>query len=647
MRTISWYFLFILLPVAAKAQSLDSLRSIAADMAEDTHRVKAYRELFLALYNEDKTDELLVVAEKGIALSRKLNFARGVDWFIFYKATALDILGRGRESIPLFEEGVLLAKKQNNKQALADYHINLGTAHHNLGSLDKALQNFLTAHDIYKQLNQPEDLSKVLNNIGIVYRTQGKYERAEEIYKTSLTLKQQLKDTLGLAATYQNLAVLYSTTYRQTEAIFNLKRALSIYEKLGRIDDVAGCHSILGQIYYDSGNLPGAKTELLAAVRAYANTVNVEYGPSTYQLLGAIAWVEKDYPKAENYLRQGLRMAQQFDQQDRIFEILKVLSKTEYALGKPADAYRSLSEAFAIRDTVVEQKRLALMEEMQTKFDVEKKDSDLKINQLNLIQRTLERNWLFVGAVLLFLLTLAIFFGLRSRIKANKKIAAQKSALQQQQILQLEQEGKLTALSAMLEGQEQERSRIANDLHDGLGGLLTSVKLHFNTLDQATSEGVLFSKTNRLIDDACEEVRRISHNMMPRALALSGLQGALEDLARDLQKQGVLCDLEIIELDEPFDNVKSAMLYRIIQELANNTVKHAQADHLLLQLIHRDNTLTILAEDNGRGFDVQKALTQKGLGLSSINSRVRYLQGHIEWDSVPGSGTTVSIVLPV
>ncbi len=316
-------------------------------------------------------------------------------------------------------------------------------------------------------------------------------------------------------------------------------------------------------------------------------------------------------------------------------------------MGKPADAYRSLSEAFAIRDTVVEQKRLALMEEMQTKFDVEKKDSDLKINQLNLIQRTLERNWLFVGAVLLFLLTLAIFFGLRSRIKANKKIAAQKSALQQQQILQLEQEGKLTALSAMLEGQEQERSRIANDLHDGLGGLLTSVKLHFNTLDQATSEGVLFSKTNRLIDDACEEVRRISHNMMPRALALSGLQGALEDLARDLQKQGVLCDLEIIELDEPFDNVKSAMLYRIIQELANNTVKHAQADHLLLQLIHRDNTLTILAEDNGRGFDVQKALTQKGLGLSSINSRVRYLQGHIEWDSVPGSGTTVSIVLPV
>ncbi|MBC7774408.1 MAG: tetratricopeptide repeat protein [Phycisphaerae bacterium] len=640
--------LLLLLSTAAHSQSIDSLQNAVAAMPDDTNRVMAYRLLFRALYAEDRTGELLDVAEKGLVLSRKLNYAKGLSLFIFYKASALDILGRGQESIPLFEEGLLTAKKQGDEQAAADYHINLGTAHHSLGHLDKSLQNFLAAYEIYKRTGHSESLSKVLNNIGIVYRTQGKYERAEEIYKESLTLKQQLKDTLGTAATYQNLAALYSTTARKEEAILNAKKALAIYENLHRPDDVAGCHSLLGQVFYNVGNLPEAKAELQKAVAGYAETPNVEYGPSTYQLLGTIAANEEDFPTAEKYLRKGLEMARQFGQGERIFEILKELSKVEHALGKDANAYASLQEAAILRDSAVEKNRLSLMEEMQTKFDVAQKDSDLKINQLDLKQRTLERNWLIAGAGLLGLLSFAIFFGLRSRIRANKKIAAQESALQRQQIVQLEQENKLAALSAMIEGQEKERSRIAADLHDGLGGLLTSVKSHFNSLPKPSIEQDLFAKTNCLIDDACVEVRRISHNMMPRALALSGLPGALEDLAQDLEKQGVRCDLEILGLDNAsLDPTQSITIYRIIQELTNNVVKHAQADHLLLQLIRRDGTLVLIAEDNGKGFDVQQALTKKGLGLSSIASRVKFLQGSIEWDSVPGEGTVVSITLPM
>lgn len=615
-------------------------------MPDDTNRVMAYRLLFRALYAADQTEGLLETAEKGLVLSRKLTFAKGLSLFIFYKASALDILGRGEEAIPLFEEGLQMAKEKGDQQAAADYHINLGSAHHSLGNLDRSLQNFLAAYDIYKTTGHTESLSKVLNNIGIVYRTQGKYERAEAIYKESLSIKEQLQDTLGMAAAYQNLAALYSTVNRHEEAIFNARKALSIYGKMDRPHDIAGCHSLLGQVFYNFGNFKEAKSELQKAIVGYGAEPNVEYSPSTYQLLGTIASKEKDYPSAEKYLSTGIQLARQFGQRERVFEILKERAKVENAMGKHAAAYLSLQEAFLLRDSVVEKSRLELMEEMQTKFDVAQKDSELKINQLDLHQRTTERNWLIAGAGLLGLLSLAIFFGLRSRIRANKKIASQESALQKQQMVQLEQAGKLNALSAMIEGQEKERSRIAADLHDGLGGLLTSVKSHFNSLREPASEKGLFDKTNRLIDNACGEVRRISHNMMPRALALSGLPGALEDLAQDLGKQGVRCDLEIIGLDhDPLDATQSVTIYRIIQELTNNVVKHAQADHLLLQLIRRDDTLTIIAEDNGKGFDVQQALTQKGLGLSSIESRVKFLQGTIDWDSVPGEGTMVSITM--
>ncbi|MFN0175916.1 MAG: tetratricopeptide repeat protein [Saprospiraceae bacterium] len=644
MRII--FFFLIFQSVSSYSQSIDSLQKVIASLPEDTNRVMAYRLLFRALYAEDRTGELLEVADKGLVLSRKLDFAKGLSLFIFYKASALDILGRGQEAIPLFEEGLLTAKITGDEQAAADYHMNLGTSYQLLGSMDKSLQNFLAAYDIYKPTGKSENLSKVLNNIGIVYRTEGKYERAEEIYKESLTIKQQLKDSLGMAATYQNIASLYSITKRQTEATTYLRKAISIYENLKRPADVAGSHGVLGQIFYDFGNLSEAKAELQKAVAGYEEKANVDYAPTTYQLLGTIANAEKDYPTAEKYLKQGLQMAKQFSQQDRVLAILKELSKSESKLGKHAAAYNSLQEAFMIRDSLVEKNRLVLMEEMQAKFDVAQMDSELKINQLDLNQRTLERNWLIGGAVLLGLLSLAIFFGLRSRIRANKKIAAQESVLQQQKIVQLEQESKLTALSAMIEGQEKERSRIAADLHDGLGGLLTSVKSHFNSLPKPATDQDLFRKTNHLIDDACVEVRRISHNMMPRALALSGLPGALEDLAQDLDKQGIRCQLEMIGLEEKTLNpTQSVNIYRIIQELTNNVVKHAQADHLLLQLIRRDNTLTIIAEDNGQGFDVQKAMTQKGLGLSSIESRVKFLQGTIEWDAVPGEGTVVSIQL--
>jgi signal transduction histidine kinase len=284
---------------------------------------------------------------------------------------------------------------------------------------------------------------------------------------------------------------------------------------------------------------------------------------------------------------------------------------------------------------------------MQAKFDVAQKDNELKINQLSLKQRTLERNWLLGGGALLALLSLTVIAGLRSRMRAGKKIAAQERALQEQKLRQLEQENQLTALSAMLEGQEKERSRIANDLHDGLGGLLTSVKAHFNSLPQPAGQEALFDKTNRLIDDACGDVRRIAHNMMPRALAVGGLNDALEDLAEGLKKQGLACTLETAGLDQPLPDSTAVMVYRIVQELAGNALKHAGAKHVLLQVLRHNDQLTVLVEDDGKGFDVPKALRQKGLGLSSIDSRVRFLNGSIDWDAAPGKGASVTVHLPL
>jgi signal transduction histidine kinase len=135
--------------------------------------------------------------------------------------------------------------------------------------------------------------------------------------------------------------------------------------------------------------------------------------------------------------------------------------------------------------------------------------------------------------------------------------------------------------------------------------------------------------------------------MMPRALGVSGLHGALEDLVNDLGKQGLQCRLEMISMSAPLPPAMEMMLYRILQELCSNVVKHARASELLIQLLRDDQELTVIVEDNGRGFELDQARNKNGIGLSSIQSRVEYLNGVISWDSVPGQGTTVSIHLPV
>ena len=233
-------FLLCIAVTPARSQNIDSLRRVIATAPADTQLVMTYRQLYRALYAADQTAELLDIAGKGLALSRRLGFDRGTDLFIFYKASALDIAGRGREAIPLFEEGLQFARSRHNRKGEADYHVNLGTAFHGLGDLDKALEHFLAAHDLYQQLDLPENLSKTLNNIGIIYRTQGKYERAGDIYRQSLQLKEKLGDTLGMAASYQNLSALYTLRQQTETAIEYQQKARDFYEKLGRTEDVAG-----------------------------------------------------------------------------------------------------------------------------------------------------------------------------------------------------------------------------------------------------------------------------------------------------------------------------------------------------------------------------------------------------------------------
>lgn len=641
------YLLLISLPYCLLAQNTDSLERALLQMPNDTGRVMRTYDLYKQYYLADKPEKMLETVEKGLKLSQDIRFEKGIGLFLTCKASTFDLMGKSKEALPIFQEGLAILQQIGENGLAANCYINTGATYYSLGEFDKALEHFLQAYTLYKGLNDQKKLSKVLNNIGIIYRNQGNHARAEAIYKESLSIKQGLKDTLGMAASFQNLAAVLSTSDRETEMIEYLQKALDIYEKKGLLNDAAGCYVLLGQIYFNLNRFDESKKALIKAKAQYDRYPSPQNGSNVYRILGTLAQEEGNMVLAEQYLLTGVQLARKFNHLDKLSDLLNELSKVSQQLGKGSAAYEALREAYTIQDSITQQSRLELMAEMQTKFDVSQKDNELKINSLSLKQRTLERNWFVGGAAVLGLLALLIFLGLRQRIRSNKKMAAKDLALQQQQLLQLEQSSKLNTLQAMIQGQENERSRIAADLHDGLGGLLSSVKSHFNSLNYTDKTAPLFQKTNGLIDDACGEVRRISHNMMPRALSLSGLPDALDDLAQSLDKEGIQCSLELQGMEQPLALTTAVTVYRILQELTTNVVKHAEAQHLLIQLLRSEDVLTIIVEDDGKGFEQATALGKNGIGLRSITSRVSYLQGSITWDTVPGQGTSVMIAIPI
>jgi len=212
----------------------------------------------------------------------------------------------------------------------------------------------------------------------------------------------------------------------------------------------------------------------------------------------------------------------------------------------------------------------------------------------------------------------------------------------------LEKDKQLTVVDAMLKGQEEERSRLAKDLHDGLGGLLSGVKYSLNNMKDnliVTPDNMaVFERSLDMIDTSIKELRRVAHNMMPEILVKFGLDEALKEYTNSIDATKLLTvKYQSFGMKERIENSSEIIIYRIVQELLNNVLKHASASEVLVQLIREEDRLNVLVEDNGKGFDTMLLENNKGAGWTNVRSRADYLKGQLDIHSEIDKGTSVSI----
>jgi signal transduction histidine kinase len=227
----------------------------------------------------------------------------------------------------------------------------------------------------------------------------------------------------------------------------------------------------------------------------------------------------------------------------------------------------------------------------------------------------------------------------------NRNRLKQQAHLRKQEMKQRE-----VLAQSVISAEENERKRIASDLHDGVGQLLSAVKMNFcGLIDRIAidkdSDRFLAEKTLALVDESCREVRHISHQMMPSANRKSGIAVDIREFVDKIDAESLKIDLDIQGFGETLDGNEEVILYRVVQEAINNVIKHAGASHMLIQLVKTRRSISVVMTDNGNGFDTSRPY--EGIGLKNIMTRVEYLKGTVDFVSIPEKGTTVQVEIPL
>jgi len=420
-------------------------------------------------------------------------------------------------------------------------------------------------------------------------------------FEKCLTMHERLNTRNQIALAYNNIGKVYLAREQYRDADFYLTSALKIYSELGR---------------------EGEKSTVLANL----SSINQALGHSekALQLLDS-STIIADKLNLRNQIQQNYLYF------SKIYGELKDFEKSlEY--------YKKYT---AEKDSIFSREILSQLSEFQVKYEKEKDQAQILALEKENLQKTNQRNaYMFTGfGIIIIALFSVVYF--RQKAGHIKTISDQK-------IRQLEEEKKLIAAKLLVEGQEVERKRIATELHDGLGVLLSATKMQFSIIrDKSPENRELIEKASRMLEQASGDVRKISHNMMPGLLTQLGFFEAIEDLFEQISDKhdlNAVCNIPG-NPDRLAEN-KEIMLYRIVQEMVNNTLKHARASNINLQIRVNQGILDLIYTDDGKGFDFREKSESASLGLKSIQSRVNFLNGKIDFISKPGEGAKYILQIP-
>jgi two-component system NarL family sensor kinase len=627
-----------------RQKDFDSLQKLLPGTPDDT--LKVNRLLKLSQFQYDPANTKKEFSLLALAIAEKLHYKKGIVLAANEAGSVYQINKDYQTAINFYKKAISLSQAYGFTSEETDIYPALLNLYFYLGDYPNAMET-ISREMISAEKNQDKRRIAHCNNIlGYIYFKQENFAAAEKYYGLYINNAIVLKDSAMLAHALGEVSDVYTAEKKYAVSINALLNTIRICDNLAANADKPDSHTNallphyrskalyrLGVNYKLSGKLTEALQYALEAIQ-YANHVS----PPKYEIAryytnaGDVYKEQQNFKKAIDYLHFGFDLSREIQHRENIRDAAEYLSQTYASMQRYDSAFYFYHIYTGLKDSIVNNETKMKIAGIQGQYDIAKKDKEITRQQQI-------RNILIGGFAFLLIVLLLLYnsYRLKQKNKYQQQLNRQQNEL----------------FNAIVTTQDQERKRIAQDIHDSLGSVLSAAKLKLSSLEE--SKKILspdqlekYQTSLDLLDEASAELRNISHNIMPATLSKLGLEAALQNLIDKIAAHSKMqVNFTAHGFEGRIEEKTEMSIYRIILELINNIVKHAAAKKLTIQLIKYPSYINLMIEDDGKGFEYQKAFEEKkGIGLGNIASRVEYLNGTLEVDSVTGKGTTVIIEIP-
>ena len=614
-------------PVMSQNSVCDSILALPVNL----------RNIDLLLEQTIYKKELKDYALKALELSGEINYTEGI-------MHSLDQLGVMERNCSNYEDALIyhnrclvLAESQSAEHWILRSFINLGVVYRRIDEYEKALQYFLNAYPVAEKLKNEKEIASCLGNIGTLYISLDKIDEAMDYFRKSLDKATKQNNYQGLAISYGSMGRVFEIRNKLDSAQYCYERNLYYSTEWKDNNGIAISYNSMGNIAKKRGDWKKALEYYQKALEINLKIGDRNYIAPNYANLGEVYLHLGDTNNVEKNYRQSLQIAQDAGIKRSMAEAWGGLSDIYEKQKRSPEALQALRLQMAFKDSILNEENLRRIEFLKISFEVQQKEQTIAtlqaMHQIEQLKNRQKYIALLVSAGLFIALLLFIAMYIRD--------SRQKQMIAEQRLRQFEQEKKLVATQALLDGETHERVRLARDLHDGLGSMLTGAKLSLLEMKKGVILGERFDKALELLDRSVNEMRRVAHHLMPDSLSRFGLKPAVNDFCSSLPS----VQFAYYGNESRLDSNMEVMIYRSIHELVNNALKHAGADKIFVQIIQEPGRIAFTVQDDGCGFD--PSTETQGMGLRNIHTRIVSYNGIINIDSKIGEGTEVNVELKV
>lgn len=541
-------------------------------------------------------------------------------------------------AIHILKNALAQQKSSNDTLALLKTELLLGNAYYTLGKYAQGLEHFISAHDLAGQINHCQlELRASLGLVRIRYALNEKQEALNDLKALRPTIQACGDDTLLHSYYYYQAVINYEFTPNSGDSVHQfLTKSLGCCESWLSDKTLAQVYSVMGENLWVRLKKPDQGFEYFLKAQKHAEKsgdLNAMFFANIK--IGSFLSDERRFDEAKTYIELAQTQATKMRSTIDVIYAKQMLARLYSQKGMADSTYETFVDLLVLKDSLNSKTMRDEVADLRTKYGTKQKEEEnLKLSlanaqkDLSILEEQQTNQRLFIALVFLVLIALLGlgFFAWRNQRKTLEKERA--------------------IFKAQAEGEEKERIRIAQELHDGLGQMLSVTRLNVNALESSIEQedAPLLQNSLYLIDNAVTEVRNISHALMPSALIQLGLVSAIEQLQEKINNAGkIKLEFDHSNYTAKLSQSTEVTVYRIIQEATNNMIKHAEASMIQLSLASHGSQISLKISDNGKGFDTKLIHQSKGIGWKNMASRSQHLNGKLEIKSSQGKGTEINL----